>query len=212
MSPSAVPITWTGSCGRAPGHPLAVNTWHNDRLHRSPKGLEARLEPPGRLRHVAVPVGRTDVRRALLSARMAGLREHGVDPSGKALGLLRRGSCLQPTPKSLALHRDATGKCGDPLADHFSGRGPLTQSDKRVMTSIGVLALLGVVQLVTGLTLAALLAFGGAALLVCRPPARWDHRFASGMGPLPGTTSTDLAMMDHAVPMVKEPDPAVPRR
>jgi hypothetical protein len=34
------------------------------------------------------PWGAPTLRRALLSARMAGLREHGVDPSGKALGSL----------------------------------------------------------------------------------------------------------------------------
>jgi len=36
----------------------------------------------------ARPWGAPTLRRALLSARMAGLREHGVDPSGKALGSL----------------------------------------------------------------------------------------------------------------------------
>lgn len=59
-----------------------------------------------------------------------------------------------------------TSEYGNRRAETPSGRGPLTQSDKRLMTTIGVLVTLGVLQLVTGLTIAALTAFVGAVVLL----------------------------------------------
>lgn len=45
-------------------------------------------------------------------------------------------------------------------------RGYLTQSDKRLLTSIGVLGAFGVVQLIMGLPIAGLAALAGALVLV----------------------------------------------